>query len=63
MNRFEHLQKNVYTGSDWHNNLLKKSMPIRAFTNTLTANLLLSCEAILVASMKPSDRFKKWFSL
>lgn len=63
VNRYSHLEKIEVVEYDWGNNLLKKSLPIRSFTNRLTSNLLIGCEIMLVKSMKPIDRLKKWYSL
>ncbi len=62
-NKYTHLQKVAVTEFDWKNNLLKKSLPVRAFTNNLTSGLILSCQTILVESMKPIERLERWFSL
>lgn len=62
-NRYNHLQKVESTEFDWKNNLLKKSLPIRAFTNNLTSGLVLAVQNILVASMIPIERLENWYNL
>ncbi len=63
VNRYSHFEKIESVKYDWENNLLKKSLPIRAFTNFLTSGLILSAERMLVLSMKPLKRLNNWFSL
>ncbi|BAV39361.1 hypothetical protein BPT24_241 [Tenacibaculum phage pT24] len=62
-NRFKHLEKTETLKYDWENNLLKRSLPVRAFTNRLTSGLILACEVILVESMKPLQRLREWYSI
>lgn len=62
-NKYEHLFEKETIECEWETNILKKSLPARAFTNNLTSNLLLSCEAMLSASMKPIERIHKFFSI
>ena len=62
-NKYKHLANIEKIECDWENKILQKSLPTRAFTNELTSNLILSCEAMLTASMKPIERLHKFFSL
>lgn len=62
-NKYAHLQQIEKTEFDWENNLLKKSLPVRAFTNTLTGGLILTIQSILVESMKPIKRLENWYNL
>lgn len=62
-NKYKHLQETHKIEFDWENNLLKKSLPPRAFTNELTSNLILACESILVASMKPIRKLQSFYSI
>lgn len=62
-NKYKHLSNIRETEFNWKDNLLKKSLPPRAFTNDLTSNLILGCEAILVASMKPIEKLHNFYNL
>lgn len=63
MRRFAHLEKIEKTEFDWENNLLKKSLPKRAFVNPLTANFLLALELLLSKSLVNVKQIRRYFQL
>jgi hypothetical protein len=62
-NRFEHLETKEVVEYDYTNNLLKKSLPIRAFTNTLTSTLVLFAESVLAKTINSTKMIRRYFEL
>ena len=63
MRSFKHLEKVEVTEFDWTSQLLRKSLPRRAFVNTLTANFFLSLEAMLGESLGNIKSIRTYFRL
>jgi hypothetical protein len=59
-NKFAHLEKRIEKGFDWKSNLLKKTLPKRAWDNRLTANIMLSIERILVNGFSTADKIREY---
>jgi hypothetical protein len=58
---WSHLEKNTKWKYDWKANLFAKALPSRAFSNRLTANVMLTMQAILVQGFSTADSIKSYF--
>ncbi len=61
MSRFKHLERTIDPMYDWEEHLLKKSLPKRAFTNVITANILLASELMLGISYSTARKIRTYF--
>ena len=60
MRQFSHLENREVVEYDYASNLFKKALPIRAFTNTITATFLLGLEKICVISINAIDTIRTY---
>lgn len=62
MKSYKHLDKKPQYKFNWSERLLSKAMPTRAFSNSLTKNMMLSIQSMLVRAFKTADRIKSYKS-
>lgn len=61
MKNYKHLDKKPEIEFDWTASLMQKSLPPRAFANDLTANIVLSVQAILVKGLSSANSIRTYF--
>lgn len=63
MERYSHLEKKKDLNKAWKNGLLKKYLPVKFFTNSLVATLVLSIDRIIIEQIKMVGTLKEYKKL